>query len=303
MDGGWSAADVSWHGGCTWSDVALVDVLIPTYRRKTGLAVVLTSLLGQSFTDFDVTISDQTLRAEQYLDSIEIKTLIAALRWHGHRVNVFRNMPPRGMAQQRQYLLEHALAPYVHFLDDDVLLDPPVMQRMLAVLREESCGFVGCPAAGLDYLSDFRPHQQNIELWEGPVEAEDFSPEKLPWDRHLVNSAANALHLEKQLSPRGEIVRYKVAWVGGANVLYDRLKLIDVGGFSWWRMIPERHAGEEVVAQFLLVRKHGGCGLLPSGTYHLGLPTAVEDRTHNATQLFEQLIERYNVHREEQVKT
>ncbi|MEO6891783.1 MAG: hypothetical protein ABI456_19450 [Ktedonobacteraceae bacterium] len=37
--------------------MALVEVLIPTYRRKTGLAIVLTSLLSQTFTDFDVIIS------------------------------------------------------------------------------------------------------------------------------------------------------------------------------------------------------------------------------------------------------
>jgi len=65
--------------------VALIDVLIPTYRRKTGLAVVLTSLLGQTFRDFNVIISDQT-EEESYLDSIEIATLVRALRWHGHRV-------------------------------------------------------------------------------------------------------------------------------------------------------------------------------------------------------------------------
>ena len=40
--------------------MALIDVLIPTYHRKTGLAIVLTSLLNQTFTDFDVFISDQT---------------------------------------------------------------------------------------------------------------------------------------------------------------------------------------------------------------------------------------------------
>src|SRR5919201_1723910 len=51
--------------------VALVDVLIPTYRRKTGLAVVLTSLLGQTFTDFDVIVSDQTEDDAAYLDSVD----------------------------------------------------------------------------------------------------------------------------------------------------------------------------------------------------------------------------------------
>ncbi len=66
----------------------LIDVLIPTYGRKTGLAVVLTSLLGQTFTDFDVIISDQTEEHEAYLDSIEIQTLVRALEWHGHRVTL-----------------------------------------------------------------------------------------------------------------------------------------------------------------------------------------------------------------------
>src|SRR4051794_28147599 len=56
--------------------MATVDVLIPTCRRKTGLAVVLTSLLGQTFTDFVVIISDQTDDDQTYLECREIDTLI-----------------------------------------------------------------------------------------------------------------------------------------------------------------------------------------------------------------------------------
>ena len=270
--------------------MALIDVLIPTYRRKTGLAVVLTSLLGQTFRDFNVIISDHT-EEESYLDSIEIATLVRALRWHGHRVALHRHLPRRGLAEQRQFLLEQSRAPYVHYLDDDVLLDPPVMERMLRVLQAEGCGFVGCPATGLAYLDDIRPQQQHIELWTGPVEAEPFDEQSIPWERHLVNNAANPLHLEQQLAPDRRIVRYKIAWVGGANLLFDRAKLMDVGGFSWWHRLPPEHAGEEVVVQFLLLHKYGGCGILPSGTYHLGLPTTIEDRRHNATTLFGELIQ------------
>ena len=274
----------------------LVDVLIPTYGRKTGLAVVLTSLLGQTFTDFDVIISDQTQDNEIYLNSIEIQTLIQALRWHGHRVSLHRHLPRQGLAEHRQFLLQQSSAPYVHYLDDDVLLDPPVMERMLRVLQVDRCGFVGCPATGLSYLEDVRPHQQQIEIWDGPVTAEPFERESIPWERHKVNNAANPLHLERRYVSGNEVVRYKVAWVGGANVLFDRTKLLSVGGFSWWQKLPPQHAGEEVVVQFLLIRKYGGCGILPSGTYHLGLPTTVEDRTHNATELFEELVREYNVH-------
>jgi glycosyltransferase involved in cell wall biosynthesis len=276
--------------------LTLVDVLIPTYHRKTGLAVVLTSLLGQTFTDFDIIVSDQTEEEDASFESIEIQTLVRALRWHGHRVTLHRHLPRRGMAEQRNFLLEQSHAPYVHYLDDDVLLDPPVIERMLGVLQAEACGFVGCAATGLGYLDDVRPEQQQIELWTGPVKPEPFEPEVIPWERHLVNNAANPLHLEQRLVEGDGIVRYKVAWVGGANILYDRIKLLDVGGFSWWQRLPPEHAGEEVVVQFLLIRKYGGCGILPSGTYHLGLPTTVEDRVHNATVLFGELIQEYGVH-------
>ena len=165
-----------------------------------------------------------------------------------------------------------------------------------AVIRAEGCGFVGCAAAGLEHLDDVRPHQQGIELWDDRVEPEPVSPDTLPsiWHRHMVNNAANPLHLEQRLVTGDGVVRYKVAWVGGANVLFDREKLLSVGGFSWWDRLPAEHAGEEVVVQLLLLRKYGGCAILPSGTYHMGLPTTVEDRRRNATELFADLIEEYD---------
>lgn len=181
--------------------MALVDVLIPTCNCQTGLAVVLTSLLGQTFTDFDVIISDQTPDEADYLNSIEIQTLVRALRWRGHRVTLHKHLPRRGMAEHRQFLLEQSQAPYVHYLDDDVLLDPPVMARMLEALQEDDLGFVGCAATGLDHLHDVRPHQQTIEIWEGPVRPEPFQPDTLPGGRHVVNNAANALHPTRPIEP------------------------------------------------------------------------------------------------------
>ncbi len=274
--------------------MALVDVLIPTCGRKTGLAVTLTSLYGQTFRDFDVIVSDQTAADERYLESIEIQTLARALRRRGHRVLFHRHLPRRGLAEQRQFLLEQSRSPYVHYLDDDLLLDPETMQRMVSVIRREGCGFVGCPATGLEYIEDVRPHQQAIELWQGRVEPEPFAPDTIPWDRHKVNNAANPLHLEARLWDGGDPIPYKVAWVGGANVLFDREKLLAVGGFGFWDRLPPEHAGEEVVVQFLLLNRFGGCGILPAGTYHLGLPTTVEDRGRNATELFAQLLAELN---------
>jgi GT2 family glycosyltransferase len=270
--------------------MATVDVLIPTVDRGTALAITLTSLLGQTFRDFDLVVSDQSADPARSTGSPEVRTLFDALRWHGHRVDVHHRPERRGMAEQRDFLLGRSRAPYAHFVDDDVLLDPPVIERMLTVLRTEGCGFVGAPAAGLGFLPDVRPHQQGIEPWTGRVRPEPITAATVPWHRHVVNSAANPLHLERRLLREGEVLRYKVAWVGGANVLFDRAKLLEVGGFSFWRELPPDHAGEEVLVQLLLLGRYGGCGVLPCGTYHLGLATNVPDRRRNAIELLERRL-------------
>jgi len=95
--------------------MALVDVLIPTFRRKVGLAVVLTSLLGQTFTDFDVTVSSQTEPEQYYLGDVEIQTLVQALRLRGHRVTLLQHLPRRGLAEHRQFLLQQSHAPTCTF--------------------------------------------------------------------------------------------------------------------------------------------------------------------------------------------
>jgi len=68
-----------------------------------------------------------------------------------------------------------------------------------------------------------------------------------------------------------------VAWIGGC-VLYDRERLVELGGFGFWRSVPPAHAGEDVVAQLRVMERYGGAGLLPSRAYHLELPTTVTDR-------------------------
>lgn len=278
--------------------MATVDVLIPTYGRKTGLAMVLTSLVGQTFTDFDVIVSDQTDEQDAYLDSIEIQTAVQALRYHGHQVELHRHLPRRGMAEQRQFLLQQSSAPHVHYLDDDVVIEPGVLGRLLSVVRTDGCGFAGAAAAGLAYLDDVRPHQQGIEVWEGAVRPEPFTPEAIPEYRQAVNIAANPLHVEQRLASDGETVRYKIAWIGGANVVYDRSKLLDVGGFGFWDRLPAEHAGEDAVVQFLLIHAYGGCGVLPSGTYHLCLETTIPNREHNATDLFGELLDEWVARKE-----
>ncbi len=258
-----------------------VDVLVPTFSRPAALAVTLSSLVGQRFRDFRLVLSDQT-REFDAAEIPEVKAALRVLSVLGHHVEVHKHVPRRGMAEQRAFLLGRARSPYALFLDDDVILEPSVLQRMLDAIVAERCGFVGCGLIGLTYIDDVRPGEQAIEPWEGPVEPERVLPDTPAWNRYRLHNAANVYHVQQRLVREpGATLRYRVAWVGGC-VLYDAAKLRAAGGFDFWKDLPRDHCGEDVLAQLKVMARYGGCGLLPSGVYHQELPTTIDDRTVNA---------------------
>lgn len=260
---------------------AAIDVLVPTYRRPAALAITLTSLCAQTFRDFRVVISDQTEGADP-LEAREVLTPLRLLRTRGHAVETHKHLPRRGIAEHRDFLLAQVRAPYCLFLDDDLILEPDLIGRLHAAIREEGCGFVGCGTIGLSYLDDLRPGQQRIEFWDGPVQPEVIRPGTAAFARHHLHSAANLLHLQQRLGLTPELQRkYRIAWVG-ACALYDTGKLRAVGGFGFWRDLPSDHAGEDVLVQWRLMAAYGGCGVIPSGAYHQELPTTIEHREADA---------------------
>lgn len=261
--------------------MARVDVLVPTYRRPAALAVTLAGLVGQTQRDFRVVVSDQS-DADSSTEGAEAQAVRRVLRARGHDVEVHGGRPRRGMAEQRQFLLDRATAPFALFLDDDVLLLPDALARLLAAMADEQCGFVGYGLIGPSFVDDVRPHEQRIEFWAGRVEPERLRPGDPRWERHRLHNAANLLHVAERLGarPNGDR-RYKVAWVGGA-VLYDVEKLRAAGAFEFWRELPDEHAGEDVLAQLRVMARFGGCGLLPSRAYHQELPTTIPNRSVDA---------------------
>lgn len=265
---------------------ARADVLIPTCNRPIALAATLATLVGQDFRDFDVVVSDQSDGPAAF-DTAEARSIVRLLQARGHQVRLLRNLPRRGLAQQRQFLLAQARASAVLFLDDDVLLEPEQIGRMVAALEEQGCGFVGSAVIGLSFRDDVRPHQQAVEFWDTPVEPEQVAPGTPQWQRHLLHNAANLWHVQRRLGLGPQERRlYKVAWTGGC-VLYDTAKLRAAGGFEFWRELPEVHCGEDVLAQLRVMARFGGCGLMPSGAYHQELPTTVPERDCDAPQVLD----------------
>lgn len=261
-----------------------LDILIPTYNRPTALAVTLTSLCAQTFSNFRVIIADQT-EQEDVIKRGEIQAVSRVLESHGNPVLFFKNLPRKGIAQQRQFLLNQATSDYVLFLDDDVILEPYVIENLWTTIQQEQCGFVGNAVIGLSFIHDIRPHEQKIEFWETSVTPERVISGTPAWERWRLHNAANPYHIQKnyQITP-DKVRKYRVAWVGGC-VMYNRLKLLDVGGYKFWEDIPETACGEDVLAQLRVMEKYGGCGVLPSGVYHQELPTTIVDRSQDAPQL------------------
>jgi len=254
-----------------------IDILIPTYNRPGALAVTLTSLIAQTYQDFRIIISDQTEDSNP-VETGEVQAVLRVLRAHGHQVETHKHLPRRGIAEQRQFLLMQATAPYVLFLDDDLILEPYVVEQMLTALKEESCGFVGSAVIGLSFIDDIRPQEQKIEFWEGQVQPEIVKPETPEWERWRLHNAANIYHLQQRLNLTPDQSRkYHVAWVGGC-VMYDTAKLHSIGGYLFWQELPPEHCGEDVLVQLRLMASYGGCGIIPSGVYHQELPTTIVNR-------------------------
>jgi hypothetical protein len=256
-----------------------LDVLIPTRDRPAELAATLAGLAGQEMGEpFGVVVSDQSEQIPGWQDPAA-GGLVRALRYRGHPVLLRHHLPRRGIAEQRAFLLRHSQARHVLYLDDDVWLEPGALRRLLTAIRELRCGFVGNAPHGLSYLDDHRPHQlDGYEEWRGRPHPEQIHPRGPQWARASLHTAANLAHLTEGLGLRnGEWRAYKVAWIG-ACVLFDREKLLSVGGFDFWPQVPVDHQGEDVVAQLRVLARYGGAGVLPSGAYHLESPTTVTER-------------------------
>jgi glycosyltransferase involved in cell wall biosynthesis len=256
-----------------------VDVLVPTYRRPGALPVTLAGLLGQTTPGLRIVVSSQSPEDEPVLTP-EAEAVVRVLRVLGNEVEIARHLPRRGMAEHRQSLLDRARAPYALFLDDDVLLEPTLIERLLRAIRREGCGFIGSGLVGLTFVGDVRPHQEAIEFWAGPVQPERVEPGSPEWSRASVHSAANLHHVRERLRPTEDRL-YRVSWVGGC-VMYDTAKLRAAGGFEFWSSLPTEHVGEDVLAEIRVMERFGGAGLFPSGAYHLELPTTFPNRTHDA---------------------
>lgn len=262
-----------------------LEVLIPTVGRVAELAVTLAGLAAQDEPGFGIVISDQSEDGD-IAHAPAVAAMIRVLQAQSRPVRVLRNSRQRGMAEQRQFLLDASSARQVLFLDDDVWCEPGLLARMASALTELGCGFVGSAVQGLSYLGDERPAEHaTFTEWRAGVEPEQIRMGTPEYDRVKLHNAANLTHIAALMHiDREGWLPYRVAWIGGC-VLFDREALVECGGFTFWPELPAEHSGEDVVAQWRVMERFGGAGILPSGAVHLEAPTTVTDRRVDAPEV------------------
>jgi GT2 family glycosyltransferase len=263
-----------------------VEVLIPTFEREAALAVTLTGLLGQRVLPRRVLVADQSP------DGVAVGSPLLAgvtrlLRRRGVEVELLHHPSGAGVVENRQFLLEQARRPYVLFLDDDIVLEPESLPRLLSAMGELRVGFVAMAMTGLSFDDDVREHEwaafEPVSAGERPA-PERVRKDSPGWERWRLHNAANPTHLADRLGLSRfseDWVAYRIAWAAGC-VLLHRETLIATGGFTFWESIGRSGYGEDVVAQLRVLEAAGGVGLLPTGAHHLELPTTVGARTVDA---------------------
>ena len=117
-----------------------VSVTLPTRNRPGYVFQCLSSLLSQTFTDWDlVIVDDSDPRLTEY---VEFKFLCQLMEHYGHAVSLFLG-EGLGITQSWQRGLEHSESALGQRLEDDVWLEPTYLERLYQVItRDENIAAV-----------------------------------------------------------------------------------------------------------------------------------------------------------------
>jgi hypothetical protein len=124
------------------SSTPRITVCLPTYNRAGYLSQCLGSILAQTFSDFEVVVSDNC-------SSDATSEIIGALR--DPRVRYVRNPSNIGVFPNMNQCLEQARGEYICVVHDDDLYEPRFLECEVEMLdRHPSAAFVHCATYEID---------------------------------------------------------------------------------------------------------------------------------------------------------
>jgi glycosyltransferase involved in cell wall biosynthesis len=124
------------------TNIPKVSVCLPTYNRSGYLSQTLASVLAQTFTDFEVIVSDNC-------STDSTPDVVGARK--DPRIRYVRNERNIGLFPNMNQCLELARGEYVCILHDDDVYAPRFLEREVGMLdRHPSAGFVHCATYEID---------------------------------------------------------------------------------------------------------------------------------------------------------
>ena len=142
-----------------------VSVHITSKDRSSELAILLHSLLNQTYKAFDICLLDDAFGTPIASNFKFIHDILNRLKLRGHGVQLIRNNISLGVCRARQQLVDEDIwkeNPYILRLDDDQILEPDYIQRLVTVIEKNpKCGI----ASGVTPLfsgPDFRRDINNV---------------------------------------------------------------------------------------------------------------------------------------------
>ena len=116
-----------------------IDILVGTKDRPTEVALLLQSLRTQTYQDWDLYVLDDA-GGSPITNYYFVKYIINRIKLEGHVVKLKRNSISFGISKMRQQMVEWSEEetnnPYICRLDDDVILEPDYIERLVKVIEE-----------------------------------------------------------------------------------------------------------------------------------------------------------------------
>jgi len=139
----------------------LVSICVPTYNRSNLIGELLDSVLAQTYTNFEVIITDNS-------DNLKTKELIKS-KYPDERIKYFKNERNLGMGGNTLKTFSHANGEYLTFTpDDDIWIDKDKLQKQVKFLeKHQDINIVYSNAKSIDYngneLDEFSSIYQDRE--------------------------------------------------------------------------------------------------------------------------------------------
>lgn len=201
-----------------------ITIVIPTIMgREKILLSLLATLIGQTYTDWDLIIctTNPDIKATKREDPNFINTFLVTINQLGHEVSVIHDTKCSGPGQAVQQLLDAAQTNCVFRVDDDVILTPKVLQKLVATyaLDPIGTGAVAAPVNGFGVC---------------PVSYEKYwNKELVRWRPHLHGNGSYE-EMNDNCMHHGCIESYAIAevdFLSGYCLLLDKKKTEEVGGY------------------------------------------------------------------------